>query len=648
MVLNWRSPQRFSRNDARSPYAHWWLEFEEPGSSARRVEDVPAVDIRALLEDLDGDRDPALLNFFVDQLDALLAPLRSNLQLDQINAERNTTDHRDLDFGAPLSPGSSIVAIIDDGIPFAHERLRTAEGTTRVAWTWLQGAPVARRPDETASDLAFGRELDRREINALMEGATRGGRIDEDEVYRNAGFQDFARSDVQSTGFRATHGASVADIAAGAEPGALDDVHVLAVSLPSSVIRDTSGAFVAFYIVFAIKAIFDRVEQMIDQTRDALQDQSFDAPVIVNISYGLTAGPKDGTGLVERFIEDRLSRRAANRPPILFTLPAGNHRLTRTRARLERPARGAGGLRWRLLPDDTTPSFLEIRGQPRDARPVSPSLTLQVAQPNASTPVAATAPAQFGVFANLTSGDDIIGRAYFVWEPADLRAPDGRGREAMVLVLRPTLPAKPKDPFAHPGDWLVRPVATGADLASFPLDLFVQRDDTIPGYRNGGRQSRFDDTAYQLFDASGRVVETDQGSASAILRSGTLNALGSSASVHVVGAAVPNEPINKTLGFSGIGFSFGDPPNFRRGPDFLAITEESPVLRRVLTTGTLSGSHTAVTGTSFAAPRLARAFAEGLLGIDWSRERRRSAPDQVLGLGSVNDRLDAADIVVPL
>jgi hypothetical protein len=270
--------------------------------------------------------------------------------------------------------------------------------------------------------------------------------------------------------------------------------------------------------------------------------------------------------------------------------------------------------------------------------------------------VAVPAPTAFGSFSNLVSDGELIGRAYFLWEPADLGQPDGSGRETVVFVLRPTLPNAPKDPVAQPGDWLVRPISVGRDLGSFPLDLFIQRDDTIPGYRSGGRQSRFDDTAYQLFDASGRIVETDQGANSPILRSGTLNGLVSSPSVHLVGAASRSGLqglLPTALGFSGLGFNFGDPPRFRRGPDWLAATENSDVLRRpipggILTAGTRSGSYKAVNGTSFAAPQLARALAEGLLGVDWSQESAGSDPGQVFGLGGVDERRAAMGIVAPL
>src|ERR671912_1142139 len=41
-----------------------------------------------------------------------------------------------------VTPGTVIIGIIDDGIPFAHERFRKPDGTTRVESVWVQhGSP---------------------------------------------------------------------------------------------------------------------------------------------------------------------------------------------------------------------------------------------------------------------------------------------------------------------------------------------------------------------------------------------------------------------------------------------------------------------------------------------------------------------------
>ena len=49
-----------------------------------------------------------------------------------------------------------VVGIIDDGIAFANERFRRADGTTRVEYAWLQDGAHDRGPPP---DFEFGLDL---------------------------------------------------------------------------------------------------------------------------------------------------------------------------------------------------------------------------------------------------------------------------------------------------------------------------------------------------------------------------------------------------------------------------------------------------------------------------------------------------------
>lgn len=634
MVLSWSPPFALEAGEPRSPYAHWWLSTiaqegigpdGERFSRALTVDPGPDVTVLkpGLFDVVPGSRQGSarlrstdVRNDLLTDIEPLETAVPANLPSDALN--RNQVGLPTLDFGARLGPGSLIVAVIDDGIPFAHERLRRADGGTRVAWTWLQGAPTALRPGGSASDLPFGRELDRREINTLISDNMRGGIVDEDTVYRDAGLVDFTRPEIQSGAFHASHGASVTDIAAGAAPGSADDIHVLAVSLPTSVTRDTSGAFVAFFVMVALKAVLGRAELMIEAARAEDGKEALDVPVVVNVSYGLTAGPKDGTALVERFIDAYVTERA-ERAPRIFVFPAGNHRLSRTRARTDAQQLRVATLFWRLLPDDATPSFVEIRGRPRQPR-TRPSFTVEITPPLSAEPVLAPIPEAFGAYVDLVFGGEIIGRAYFFFEPEDRKNPKSPGRETVVIVVRPTVPAAPGLPFVQPGDWSLRAVPLGERPSAFPVDFFIQRDDAIPGYRRQGRQSRFNDPTYRIYDDIGRVVEDDGEDDASILRSGTLNALACGRAMLLVGGTREpgndeNAPSQQPLAYVGRGFGDDDPESFRRGPDLLAPVERSPSLRSVTTASSRSGGTTAVTGTSFAAPRAVKAIASGLLAL---------------------------------
>jgi hypothetical protein len=174
----------------------------------------------------------------------------------------------------------------------------------------------------------------------------------------------------------------------------------------------------------------------------------------------------------------------------------------------------------------------------------------------------------------------------------------------VTLTAPPTAPDEDGARPVSPGDWRLLVVPTdGADKKSWPIDLFIHRDDSLPGYLSKGRQSRFRDDRYRVYDASGRRESSDQPDCH-VLRSGTLNTFGYSRTAVVVGACywdgrARGEPVD----YSGVAIPA------RLPPDVTAPTEESRVLAGVIAAGTLSGSRIRLGGTSVAAPAVARALA---------------------------------------
>src|SRR3546814_18052841 len=79
-------------------------------------------------------------------------------------------------------------------------------------------------------------------------------------------------------------------------------------------------------------------------------------PLVINFSFGINAGPHDGTDLLDTLIaeiEDSVQR------PLRLVLPAGNSNLARCPAVLPGGDRAVPTLPWRLLPDDRTASSLD-------------------------------------------------------------------------------------------------------------------------------------------------------------------------------------------------------------------------------------------------------------------------------------------------
>jgi hypothetical protein len=284
-----------------------------------------------------------------------------------------------------------IVAVIADGISFAHERFRSDTFGSWIDFLWLQGADH----DGANSDVPFGREFDRGQIETLFQGHWRGKNgafLDEEGLYREAGAMDIGTGAFQSLARRAGHGKAIVDLATGFAAGSKTrdrtflglpermgikpDAYDLAlVTLPQSVTADTLGTFAEISIIIALVRLLDHIEQR-------CQRDGHDYPVIVNLNFGLTAGPKDGTSLLDRFIDEINVARGHDRAPVQIVMPAGNHRLSQCHAVLTEPlSADARALFWRLSPDDPTSSFLEIWTAPLASKPdtLPPSLDLKVA-----------------------------------------------------------------------------------------------------------------------------------------------------------------------------------------------------------------------------------------------------------------------------
>ena len=162
-----------------------------------------------------------------------------------------------------------LVAVIDSGIDYANDVFRNADGTTRIRSLWDQTIPG--NPPE---GYVIGTEYTREEINEALRAPTRQERL-----------QIVPSQDISG------HGTSVAGIAAGNSQeyqGVAFESELLIVKL--GIPREEG---------------FPRTTELIQAldyvVRKALEYQM---PVAINLSFGNTYGPHDGSSLLERFIED--------------------------------------------------------------------------------------------------------------------------------------------------------------------------------------------------------------------------------------------------------------------------------------------------------------------------------------------------------
>jgi len=244
-----------------------------------------------------------------------------------------------------------IVGIIDDGIPFAHERFRNAVSQTRVECVWVQDGIY----DGGLSGFKYGREIRKPIIDNLLATCRQGDLIDEDEIYRRLQLADFTMDGRKSLAWRASHGAHVMDIACGWEPDQAPDWRIVCVQLPTATTADSSGASLAPYAVDAVKYIRNKAQEIAGPGKSL--------PIVINFSYGLLAGPHDGTHEIELAIDEILhehNSKAGNKP-MRVVIPSGNSHLARAHATISfESASEEVALPLRVLPDDHTPSFVEI------------------------------------------------------------------------------------------------------------------------------------------------------------------------------------------------------------------------------------------------------------------------------------------------
>jgi len=202
----------------------------------------------------------------------------------------------------------------------------------------------------------------------------------------------------------------------------------------------------------------------------------------------------------------------------------------------------------------------------------------------------------------LTDGAGMQARAYVQWVDQGSKS----GRLRITLAVPATHPVRADAPFVTPGDWRLIITPQGKSMVGWPLDLMIQRDDMIPGFRGGGRQSRFTDPMYTEHNTAGWVQADDpiSGPRPYIRRSGTMNALATARDTVVVAGCYADtlEPVV----YSGSGAV----ESGIRMPDVSAPASVSRLRGGISAAGNRSGSRISVQGTSVAAPTMARELAK--------------------------------------
>jgi hypothetical protein len=517
---------------------------------------------------------------------------------------------------ARAQPRSVLIGILDDGCPFAATRFRKASGSTRVLSIWDQTRdrdpmPVtdtngnARLFGEAPTDFDYGLEF-RRDLSPLAPPSQMGldewialhsaaGLVDEDGCYADAEFTRLSR--------RQSHGAHVMDVLAGPVPTSArvgpsrpgedrrdppswkvgtdpaSQADLVFVQFSDECIRDATGVWLKAYV-------FDGIGYVL-----SFADPATIEKVVINISYGPTTGPHDGTALLEAALTAFVTEfnGTPGKPKLEIVLPAGNAYLSDGHVAFEgdKPRPTTIEWTWRLPPDNAVLCFAEIWIDNANAGGVTVTLTSPSGATSTSAPTPPPAgqplPPYTGVYGPVVWG------SHTMW----------------LLAVEPTLLV------AEHGDWKIK--VTGIRKKA-QVHAYVARSDPNMGVRTGAKRSYFVDHKWEATRSSEASCKYSDGefdkTGSLIRRGGTLNGIATAkdASVHVAGGYVLAN--GRKSSYSSAGPARNGPLTLRVGPDIALPCDESYALAGIRAGGNRSGGVFRLTGTSAAAPQLARHVAD--------------------------------------
>jgi Subtilase family len=478
-----------------------------------------------------------------NDLDQLIAEA-DRVELGQVVEPVEIKNNFDLE---TFPPGKRVVVgVIDDFIGFANNSL---SGKFKKIWCQDKRTPSCPSGQvwEPCKRMGYGTELTEKNLGRPLSSA--------DYPFVQSAY---------------THGSHVAGAAI--HPDAVG----IGVHLPSKVLRDTSGGAMAV--------------QILDGVRYILSSAGPKDHIVINVSYGTYAGPHDGNSLLELAL-DELIKAYDGRLQIVF--PSGNQYESRTHIKLRLDGQGAREkrLRWRVLPDDRTPSFVELWMMPQDANTVS----IELKSPSGRT----IGPINLGeqTQSPFTIPCEITAALYFPKSNAMSAISVGA-----LIALAPTASTNGAGFFAEHGMWEI--LISSTEQREKFIAIYVERDDNF-GRPVRGKQSYFVDSQYERTGRyPGQTV--DDGTAF-VMRDGSVNTVVNGQFPISVGAYLSKE--RRASSYSGAGSSrLGE---YR--PHVMAVGDDSIVRAGKIGCGVFGNSRFRMNGTSVAAPQVTRQIAQQML-----------------------------------
>ncbi len=471
---------------------------------------------------------------------------------------------------------AKLVAVIDNGLPFAHPDLLSRGGNTivpRFDSIWDQRDDAAAPPDWVTTLTPFGALLTQTAMQTLI-GSTYSG-LDEVRAYAQASYPVLDGS--------TPHGCGVSHLLASCKVGLMDGSRrdfnawsataIIGVQLPRPKLEDTAGAWLGFYALAALRHAVNRAGDIAKANRWHL---------VANLSYGSLGGPHDGSSMFERAVDELVvwARGPTRKSKLDVVMASGNSRHQPVHAVSKLPAGGSAHMRCVVPPDNPHECQFELWLPAKDevSAPLDPTDITVTVTPPGGAPQTVSCGSAYLLF-EATASTPCAG-VVFAHHVAQ-----GLNGTMALLVVRPTV-CNGQDDRARAGRWTLDVHSTHA--AAVTVHLRAERNDLV-GRTRRSQQAR---------------VEADPQGSSQITADGTLSHCAHGIEVVVAGAV--QQDSNTVSFYTGRGWA-----NARMRPDWYAPADANAALRGVLVPGIRAGQVSRMAGTSVAAPWVARWLSSG-------------------------------------
>lgn len=421
-------------------------------------------ELAAAVRDQGGTLKGDAKGYFGQQTDIDIATAREEISNWLVNAQKKKVEQQ-VEKPADAAPSTrGTIAVFDYGCPFLRDQYLDVNGSSsRIDFLWHQENIRIQEPKPwLASSMGHGRVLDGGQLDQLIElSRDETQAADEARIYSGLNYLiDYAHP--RRRVFTSTHGAHVLDVVGGS-PNPLrpqetadeaSEARLVFVQMPEDTAGDSSAASLGACLL--------------DAVRCAMEVSPPEQPLVVNVSFGTTAGPHDGSSLIEQALDELLKLRPNN---FAVVLAAGNSRHLGLHCQRTLSAKHTALFRIQVQPGDRTDTFVEFW------YPSAADLQFRARLPTGvwSEWVAAGR----GVDLLDDTGQDVVSSLIHRRD-----VPNGKNA-LMLLALRPTeTPADDAGPLSPPGEWEVEvrldPNGDVKSQAAVSVDAWIKRDDSRP------------------------------------------------------------------------------------------------------------------------------------------------------------------------